>query len=143
MAGARFTNLDVQAKIDELSHKSRGMAVPERKERVFSKFAGRFRLADGVLRLPDLTFGVPGATVHLAGAYVLKAETLDFHGTMDMDAKVSETTTGFKSLLLKAVDPLFKRRGGGSTVPFKITGTRKNPSFGLDVRRMFKRGNTP
>ena len=143
LADARFTNVDVQAKIDELSHKSRGMADADRKERVFSKFAGRFRLADEVLTLPDLTFGVPGAAIHLAGSYALKAETLDFHGTMEMDAKVSQTTTGFKSLLLKAVDPLFSREGGGSTVPFKITGTRKNPSFGLDVRRVFKRGNTP
>ena len=143
IAGARFTNVDVQEKIDELSQRSRGTPEPERKDRVLSNFSGRFRLAKGDLTLPDLTFGVPGAQVHLAGGYALKPETLDFHGTMEMDAKISQTTTGVKSLLLKAVDPLFGRPGGGSEVPFKITGTRKNPEFGLDVRRVLKRPNTP
>ncbi|PYQ72130.1 MAG: hypothetical protein DMG01_24570 [Acidobacteria bacterium] len=141
LAGARFTNIDVQGKIDELSRRSRG--EPERKDRVLSNFSGRFTLADGRLSLPDLTFGVPGATIRLAGGYALKPGTLDFHGTMLMDAKISETTTGFKSLLLKAVDPLFNRNGGGSAIPFMITGTRKDPSFALDYHRVFKRGNTP
>jgi hypothetical protein len=43
--------------------------------------------------------------------------------------------------LLKIVDPLFKRKGGGSSVPIKITGTRDKPAFGLDMGRVFKRGN--
>ena len=122
---------------------SRSRGEPERKDRVLSNFSGRFTLADGRLSLPDLTFGVPGATIRLAGGYALKPGTLDFHGTMLMDAKISETTTGFKSLLLKAVDPLFNRNGGGSAIPFAITGTRKDPSFALDYHRVFKRGNTP
>ena len=61
-------------------------------------------------------------------------------GTLYADAKVSQMTTGFKSLLLKVVDPLF-RRDGRTVVPLKITGTRADPSFGLDVKRVFSRGN--
>jgi hypothetical protein len=141
LVGARFTNINVQSKINELSRKSRG--EPEQTDRVLSNFSGRFTLAGGRLSLPDLTFGVPGAAIRLAGTYALKPGTLDFHGTMLMDAKVSQTTTGFKSLLLKAIDPLFNRQGGGSAVPFTITGTRKDPSFGLDYHRVLKRGNTP
>jgi hypothetical protein len=79
--------------------------------------------------------------VELAGQYALKPETLQFRGRLLMDAKISQTQRGFKSLLLKGVDPLFRRQGGGSSVPIKITGTRDKPDFGLDVGRVLKRGN--
>ena len=36
------------------------------------------------------------------------------------------------------VDPLF-RRGGRTVVPIRITGSRTEPSFGLDVKRVFTR----
>ena len=69
-------------------------------------------------REPQLV-GLPN--VRLAGEYALKPETLDFHGTVLMDAKVSQTQTGIKSLLLKVVDPLF-RRDGRTVVPITISG---------------------
>src|SRR5262249_53290811 len=67
MTGARFTNAAVQTKIVELSRRGRGQA-PDAKQNVASTFAGRFKLADGTLALPELTFQVPGAAVQLAGA---------------------------------------------------------------------------
>jgi hypothetical protein len=143
IARARFTNYDVQAKIDELSHRGRGRKQDTVKEAVASNFEGRFRLAGGQLHLPTLQFAVPGATVKLAGTYALRPETLDFRGALLLDAKVSETQTGIKSLLLKAVDPLFRRNGGGSSLPIKISGPRSDPSFGLDTHRLFRRGDTP
>ena len=81
-----------------------------------------------------------GAAVSLAGSYALRPEMLDFSGTLRMDAKVSETQTGFKRVLLKVVDPLFKEDGGGSAIPIKVVGPRNNPSFGLDKGRVFHRG---
>jgi len=78
--------------------------------------------------------------VQLAGQFALKPETLAFTGQLLMDAKVSQTVGGIKGLLLKVVDPLFKKDGGGSAIPIKIGGSVKEPSFGLDVRRVFKRG---
>ena len=109
---------------------------------VVSDFQGRFKLANGRLDLPDLTFAVPGGKVQLAGAYALEAETLDFKGRLLLDAKISQTVTGFKSVLLKAVDPLFKQKdGSGSAIPIKIGGSRNAPEFGLDVSRVFKRGD--
>ncbi len=56
---------------------------------------------------------------------------------MDMvrlDAKLSQMTTGWKSILLKPVDPFFHKHGAGTEVPFKITGTREEPHFGLDFQ---------
>ena len=142
MARVRFASYDVQGKINELSHRSRGLGPDQRSDRVVSNFQGRFRLADGRLTLPSLTFSVPGANVQLAGRYALKPETLDFTGALLMDAKVSETQTGIKSLLLKVVDPLF-RRNGRTTIPIHVRGTRNEPDFGLDVGRVFKRGDKP
>jgi hypothetical protein len=42
-------------------------------------------------------------------------------------------TTGWKSLLLKAVDPFFKKDGAGAVLPIKITGTKSDPHFGLNL----------
>lgn len=145
IAGARFTNIDVQQKIDDLSQRSRGRPETEVKGRVLSDFQGEFHLGGGRLNLPSLRFEVPGAKVRLAGDYALRRETLDFRGTMVMDAKVSDTQTGVKKWLLKVVDPLFRRKDGrdGSAVPFRISGKRSNPSFGLDFGRVFHRDRLP
>jgi len=35
--------------------------------------------------------------------------------------------------LLKPVDPFFHKHGAGAEIPFKITGTRSEPKFGLDL----------
>ncbi len=137
---ARFTSYDVQGKINELSHRGRGQTADTAKSSVVSNFNGRFKLGHGALHLSALQFSVPGAMVKLAGTYALKSETLDFKGALLLDAKISQTQTGIKSLLLKMVDPLFKQKdGSGSAIPIKIEGTRKAPSFGLDFGRVFHR----
>jgi hypothetical protein len=139
IVGTRFKNAEVQKKINELSHRSRGKSPEEPTERVSSHFAGTFRLNRGTVAIHKVTFDVPGAVVELAGTYALLPETIDFKGTALLDAKLSETTTGIKRLMLKLVDPFFRREGGGSSIPVRITGTRNNPSFGLDKGRIFKR----
>ncbi|MEO8071559.1 MAG: hypothetical protein ABI652_09160, partial [Acidobacteriota bacterium] len=141
VAEAGFTSDDVQNKINELSQRSRGKSKgPEAPaERVTSHFEGKFSLRNGTLALPAIAFNVPGSVVELSGSYALVPATLDFTGMLFMDAKISETASGWKRLLLKAVDPLFKREGGGSAIPIKITGERSNPTFGLDRSRVFKR----
>lgn len=143
IADARFSDYDVQGKINELSRRGRGRTPEEPKDGVVSDFHGQFTLGAGTLVLPEVGFHVPGARVELTGQYALTAETLDFRGTLFMDAKISETTTGVKSLLLKAADPLFNTDGGGSAIPIKIAGQRDDPAFGLDARRVFRRGDTP
>jgi len=142
IAQARFSSYDVQGKIDELSKRGRAQTAADGREHVVSNFRGRFKLANGRLALPDLTFSVPGASVELAGAYGLTAETMDFTGKLLLDAKISETVTGIKSVLLKAVDPLFKQKdGSGSAIPIRIGGTRNAPDFGLDVKKVLNKGD--
>jgi hypothetical protein len=139
IGGTRFTDATVQDKINELSHRGSGNVRHPVIPRVASRFDGTFRLGGGRLEIPGVTFDVPGSLVDLAGIYDIVPETLNFKGTLFMDAKVSETTTGIKHFLLKLADPLFRRDGGGSAIPIKVTGRRSDPSFGLDKGRLFSR----
>jgi hypothetical protein len=134
----RFTNAEVQQKISELSRRASATESKAAPQTVASRFSGRFVLADGQLALSTLTFNVPGAIVELSGQYSLTREALAFNGSLFMNAKVSQTTTGWKSLMLQVVDPLF-RKDGRTVIPIKISGTRNEPSFGMDVRRAFRR----
>src|ERR1035437_3888589 len=72
---------------------------------VISRMRGKFKLDDSVITFRELTFGVDGADVDLDGSYDLNADVLDFHGALKLEAKVSQTVTGWKHWLLKPVDP--------------------------------------
>ena len=135
----RFASPNVQTKINELSRRTQGQAAAQNTDRVSSHFAGKFSLRAGQLALPHVTFDVPGSAIRLGGQYGLVSEQIDFAGTIFTDAAISEMTTGYKSLLLKPVDLVFKREGGGSAIPIRITGTRSAPAFGLDKGRVFRR----
>jgi len=134
-ASARFSSFDVQQKINRLSHGGKGRPRESPSDFAASDFAGRFQLANGVIDFQSLSFQVPGVSVALSGNYGLLDESLDFNGTATMQARLSQATTGVKSLLLKAVDPFFDRKGSGAVIPLHIGGTRQKPSFGLDFRR--------
>jgi hypothetical protein len=141
LSATRFTDLDVQNKIEALSGRSRGQVSPAKAEAVTSDFAGSFKLANGVLTIPTVAFNVPGSLVRLSGSYGLTSEAIDFKGTLFMDAKISEAVGGFKGVLLKVIDPLFKGENGGSAIPIKISGQRSAPTFGLDKGRIFNKGS--
>ncbi len=129
---AEFTSKNVSKKIQTLSRKGLGKPDESDAGSDISDLRGQFALDAGVLTFRGLIFQVEGAEVQLDGTYALRDEKLDFHGHLEMVAKVSQTMTGFKSLLLKAVDPFF-RKGGKTVIPIKVTGTRDKPSFGLDL----------
>ena len=65
-------------------------------------------------------------------ALVFAAEPFDFHGTLRLDAKVSETMTGWKRWVLKPVDPFFSKQGAGTLIHIQIAGTSKEPKFGRE-----------
>ncbi|HEY0702090.1 MAG TPA: hypothetical protein VGD60_04920 [Candidatus Acidoferrales bacterium] len=132
VASAHFTSPSVQEKIDSFSRRGQGRPEDAAIENVVSGLAGKFRMAQGSIDFSSLTFKVTGADVQLAGTYGLDQGQLDFHGKLHLDAKLSQTTTGTKSFLLKAVDPFFRGKNGGSEVPIKITGTKDHPAYGLD-----------
>jgi hypothetical protein len=131
---ARFAGDGIQAKVNDISRKARGADGPARD--VVSDFSGAFTMAGGVIRFSRVGFTMPGARVSLDGSYAVASQGLDFKGTVRFDAKLSELTTGMKSMFLKVVEPAF-RRNGKTVIPITIGGTAKNPKFGLDVGRAF------
>jgi hypothetical protein len=134
---ARFQGGGVQKKVNELSSRARG-DLDETPENVASDLRGQYVMKNGSIAFRSITFGVPGARIALAGSYSLRHETLDFKGTARMDAKLSQMTKGWKSVVLKAVDPLFRRKGD-TVIPLTIGGTVDDPKFGLDVKRALTR----
>ena len=59
-------------------------------------------------------------------------ETFDFHGKAKLEATLSQMTIGWKSILLKPVDPFFRKEGAGLEVPIRVSGTESEPHVGLD-----------
>jgi hypothetical protein len=110
---------------------------------VSSDLKGTFALHEGVLSFSFLHFLIPGTHADMTGQYSLDGNTFDFHGTLKLDAKLSQMTTGWRSILLKPVDPFFHKNGAGTEVPFKITGTRDEPHFGLDFHHKDEHGPQP
>ncbi len=132
---AEFSNDKIQDRLDALSLRAQGhpnLAQEHLDVNVPSKFSGRFRLSNGLFQFPKMEFALPAVESHFTGQYSLDGNVFDFHGKLRMRAKLSQMTTGWKSILLKPVDPFFSKQGAGTELPFKITGTKSEPHFGLD-----------
>jgi hypothetical protein len=135
VSGGHFGNPKVQARVDSLSLRSQGKMKDEKENapgEVPVDLQGVFTLKDGLLSFSLIHFLIPGTHVDMAGNYSLDGRTFDFRGTVKMDAKLSQMTTGWKSLLLKPVDRFFSKDGAGTEVPVRVTGTESEPHFGLD-----------
>jgi hypothetical protein len=128
----RFLRSTIQDQIDTLSRRGQGQPQNQEIDEVVSVMAGTFKLEGGVITFRSLSFAVPGSGVDLAGSYDLGQDTLDFHGALRLQARVSETTTGWKRWVLKPVDPFFSKQGSGTLLRIQVVGTSKEPKFGRD-----------
>ena len=82
---------------------------------------------------------MPGACVNVSGRFVMVSEALDFRGTVRLDAKLSQLTTGVRSFFLRVVEGLF-RHDDITVVPITIRGTAGKPEVGLDFGKAIKGG---
>jgi hypothetical protein len=131
-----FTNPEVEDKVDMLSLRAQGDAKDAKPgaEDVHSQMVGQFVLGNSKLSFSKLDYALPGATVALTGEYSLDGDRFEFVGKMRTDAKVSQMVASkWKSILLKPVDPFFKKNGAGAEIPVKVSGTKSAPKFGLDL----------
>ena len=128
----RFLRSTIQDQIDSLSRRGQGQPKNQEIDEVVSVMAGRFNLKNELITFRSLSFAVPGSGVDLAGSYDLGRDTLDFHGTLKLRAKVSETMTGWKRWVLKPIDPFFSKQGSGTLLRIQVVGTSKEPKFGRD-----------
>jgi AsmA-like C-terminal region len=132
---AHFTNEKIQSKLDSLSLRTQGKPKESREQTeqdVPVDLRGVFKLENGALSFSLLHFLIPGTHVDMTGVYTMDGRTFDFHGEAKLDAKLSQMTTGWKSILLRPVDRFFSKDGAGTEIPVKVTGTESEPHFGLD-----------
>lgn len=130
-----FASEKIQSRINDLSLRAQGK--PELVKdagdiTVPSDLDGEFHLDAGVMTFPQFEFSAPGVRSDVHGQYSLDGNVFDFHGTLKLKAKLSQMTTGWKSILLRPVDPFFSKNGAGTEIPFRVSGTRSEPHFGLD-----------
>jgi hypothetical protein len=134
----QFTNDAVQDKIDELSRRAQGRPGDQTIDDVASRMAATFALNKGVFTYDGLSFRVKGADIRLAGTHSLRSKQLSLSGVALLNASASQTQTGFKSLLLKPFDPLFRKGGAGTRLVIKVDGTQDQPKVGLDFGKTLK-----
>jgi hypothetical protein len=133
-----FTNPEVEDKVDMLSLRAQGDPKDAKPgaEDVHSQMVGEFAMADGKLSFSKLDYALPGAEVNLAGVYSLNGDQFEFAGKVRTKAEVSQMVASkWKSILLRPVDPFFKKNGAGAEIPVKVSGTKSAPKFGLDLHR--------
>jgi hypothetical protein len=135
ISSGKFLKSRIQDEIDKLSRRGQGEPKSEEIDEVVSNMRGTFSLENERIRFGKLAFQVPGAAVDLAGLYDMKADNLDFLGSLKLQAKVSETMTGWKRIVLKPVDPFFSKNGAGTFLRISVQGSSREPKFGLAGKR--------
>jgi hypothetical protein len=138
MGGSRFTNPNTQDSIDHLSESAGGESKKVQTEdprTVLSQLRGNIQVRNGISAISNASFDVPGAHATVRGTYNLLNRRVDLQGTLDTKGNLSDATTGFKALVVKAITPLFKKEKSVRIVPFQITGAYGNTSVGIDWKR--------
>jgi hypothetical protein len=133
VGGGRFTDPKVQDPINRLAESAHG----ETKSRqdvdtatVLSNLKGHVSANAGIATLSRVSFTEPSTLAEIEGTFNLIDETLNLRGVLHTSGKLADTTSGFKSFVLKALSPFLKTKSV-TEVPFVITGTSSDPSFAL------------
>jgi hypothetical protein len=134
VGAGKFTDKETEADVTRLSNSAekKRPSGSENPETVLSDLKGHAVATNGVARLSHLSFVVPGAKASLDGTYNLVNYKVDLHGILVTTGQPGDATTGFKSFIVKAISPFFKKRKSEKIVPFKMTGTYGNPTLSLD-----------
>jgi hypothetical protein len=135
IGGQRFTNPGIQGPVNRLSESAQGDSKKQEahdSETVLSNLKGHVALKDGTATLSNISFTEPGSLADIAGTYDLLDKRVNLRGVLHTNGKLSDTTSGFKAFVLKAVGPFLKKKTM-TVVPFTITGTSNQPAFALDL----------
>ena len=100
-----------------------------------STLKGPAQIRDGVVSSPNLTFAVPGAQATLQGTFRFHDQAVHLTGNLLMQAGISHAFTGFKSFLLKPLDPFFKKENAGAVIPIAVIGSPGHYKVTQDFRR--------
>jgi hypothetical protein len=163
ISGGEFSRASTQADVDALSERARGIkpaavkptdaeateaksadtksadaktnhdVADQNLEDVISNLAGHVEVHEGIAHFRDFSFSIPGAFARAHGEYNLENKEVNLHGTLRTEAELSEMSSGFKSVLLKPLNVVFRKKHAGAEVPVHLIGTYRNPDFGLDL----------
>lgn len=141
-----FTKPETQKKVNDLSERAQGKKVDDKSEGekspdddqdsvpVISDLRGHVALKNGVATLTSISFNVPGATAYMHGTFNLLSQKIDFHGVLQTASEFSKVGGGgIKSIFLRPLDAIFKKKPKGAEIPVKMTGTYSHPEFGLEI----------
>jgi hypothetical protein len=124
----------LQSYLDGFSRRAQGQPQNHEIDQVVSRMAGVFQLDSATIHFSQLSFGIPGANLDLAGDYGLDSDAVAFAGSVKLQATISQMVTGWKRWALKPVDRFFEKDGAGTFLRFHVGGTSKKPKFGLDLK---------
>jgi len=137
ISDADFTKSTTQEKVDELSARARGNKVKTKSRnlpaQVSEDLRGDVRLREGTAQVSRAVFAMPGAVARGSGTYDVVTEAIDLRGELAMRATLSKAAGGLKSILLKPLDPWFKKDGAGAVLPVRISGTYSHPVFHVSL----------
>jgi hypothetical protein len=133
--GVRFSRPATQTGVNSLSARAQGKKVkqPAYAPEVDGDLQSHVVLKRGVATFSGLTFTAPGATAELSGTYNVVTERVNLRGNLRTKASLSHDTSGVKAILLKPLNPIFKKKSAGAVVGVSITGSYDKPSFGIDL----------
>jgi AsmA-like C-terminal region len=132
VGAGQFTNQHTQVTLNKLSAKATGGSEKDDDDpaSVVSDLAGHVVMKDATATFTHLAFRVPGALARMHGTYNLESQRINLHGVLLLQEKLSNTTSGIKSVLLKPLEPFLKKnRRGGAKLAASITGTYSHPNY--------------
>jgi hypothetical protein len=134
IGGGKFKNPQAQQPINRLTESARGESKKQEEEdprTILSNLKGHVSVRNGIATLTHVTFNAPGTFAEVEGTYNLLDHGVNLIGVLHTTGKLSDATSGFKAIMMKAINPFLKKKSV-TVVPFTIKGTSKNPSFALD-----------
>jgi hypothetical protein len=130
---ARFTSPVTQTKVNKASEEARGHPDEEDPNSVVSDLKGGVALKDGVATFSRLSFTLPGAKADVHGTFNIVNERINMHGMVQLQAKLSNTTSGFKSFLIKVLNPFINKDKPQEPLPVAVSGTYSHPQFSVSI----------
>jgi hypothetical protein len=127
---------EVQIKVNELSARGQGKRVKnpgDAPEVAVDNLSSDVTIEKGVAHFSDLNFQVPGAEARMHGTFSFLNDIVELHGDLRTEAPISKDTSGVKAVLLKPLDPLFRKKHAGAQVPVVMDGPIDKPHYGTDI----------